>query len=154
MGMGAGVGSFATERGSSASSLHTALGPPCTLRLSLTLTLTLTHSTTAPKAYGRPLPRDPLPLPAPLSPQAAAGLVAHHLSETLPTSLTGLSGWLSGSSTAAATSSGDSSGSGSPAGPTTTPFQRIASAPGRELLNRVNESLATFQQVGMVGGAG
>lgn len=73
--------------------------------------------------------------------------MAHHLSETLPSSLTGLAPRVAENS-----SSGGSSvfsGSGDK-----TPLQRVFSNPSLELLNRVNEALSTFQQVGVGGSFG
>ncbi|GIL58513.1 hypothetical protein Vafri_13460 [Volvox africanus] len=77
--------------------------------------------------------------------QAVTGLSAHHLSETLPSSLTGLSSsWAEGGDIS---SGGGTQGKeGFSSADAKTPFQRISSNAGRELLNRVNEALATFQQ--------
>ncbi|GLC55741.1 hypothetical protein PLESTB_001020700 [Pleodorina starrii] len=70
--------------------------------------------------------------------QAATGLVAHHLSETLPSSITGLPGMASSGG-----GGGNDAFSGAAA---TTPFQRVTSNLNGEILNRVSEALATFQQ--------
>ncbi|KAG2447858.1 hypothetical protein HYH02_007314 [Chlamydomonas schloesseri] len=75
--------------------------------------------------------------------QAAAGVVAHHLSETLPTSLSGLAGLVTGGSAASA---GSSAGSGGGSGPKETPFTRLSANASKEFGNRAAEAIATFQQ--------
>ncbi|GLI61171.1 hypothetical protein VaNZ11_003459 [Volvox africanus] len=76
--------------------------------------------------------------------QAVTGLFAHHLSETLPSSITGLSSsWAEGGNIS---SGGTQRKEGFSSADAKTPFQRISSNAGRELLNRVNEVLGTFGQ--------
>lgn len=73
--------------------------------------------------------------------QAAAGVFAHHLSETLPSSLSGL---------ASLAGLGSAGGSAGDSGPKVqeTPFSRLSANAGKEFGNRTAEAIATFQQVG------
>ncbi|KAG2430118.1 hypothetical protein HXX76_010217 [Chlamydomonas incerta] len=77
--------------------------------------------------------------------QAAAGVLAHHLSETLPSSLAGLAGLASGGSGSGGSSSSSSSG-GEAVKAQETPFSRLSANAGKELGNRTAEAIATFQQ--------
>eukprot|EP00198_Chlamydomonas_reinhardtii_P006153 XP_001695489.1 predicted protein [Chlamydomonas reinhardtii] len=71
--------------------------------------------------------------------QAAAGVFAHHLSETLPSSLSGL---------ASLAGLGSAGGSAGDSGPKVqeTPFSRLSANAGKEFGNRTAEAIATFQQ--------
>ncbi|EFJ52589.1 hypothetical protein VOLCADRAFT_103078 [Volvox carteri f. nagariensis] len=79
--------------------------------------------------------------------QAVTGLLAHHLAETLPSNLPGFSSWLTSSttsglrSTSAQTSANITTGAGFK-----TPLERILSNAGQEMMTRVAEALAAFQQ--------